>query len=139
MCARQSSAWATPRSPCGVGALDDFERHLCFHTNGLCGDGTLIPAIGDSTRERRKHPPRNLEHRRDHVAVLNISRRDAQADHQPKRIDRDVTLLALCFLARIVAGRIDIEPPFSALLTLWLSTIAVVAVRSLPSSSRTSA
>jgi hypothetical protein len=47
-----------------------------------------------------------------------------------------VALLALDFLARIVAGRIDFGPPFSALLTLWLSMMAVVAVGCLPANSR---
>jgi hypothetical protein len=41
--------------------------------------------------------------------------------HQSQRIDADVALLALDFLARIVAMRINVSPPFSALLTLWLS------------------
>jgi hypothetical protein len=49
-----------------------------------------------------------------------------------------MALLAFDFLARIVAGRIDFGPPFSALLTLWLSTMAVVATASLSDSLRVS-
>jgi hypothetical protein len=41
------------------------------------------------------------------------------------RVDENVPLLALDLFARIVAMRI-VEPPFSALLTLWLSMIAAV-------------
>src|SRR5271165_7337421 len=47
---------------------------------------------------------------------------------QPLGIDEDVPLLALDLLARIVAGRIDASPPFSALLTLWLSMMAAVGL-----------
>jgi hypothetical protein len=75
----------------------------------------------------------------DRVPILNIGWRDEERDHQAQRIDNEVALLALDFLARIVAGRVDFGPPFSALLTLWLSAMAVVAVGSLPASSRVAA
>src|SRR5271157_3531822 len=52
------------------------------------------------------------------------------------RIDKDMPLLAFDFLARIVAGRIDASPPFSALLTLWLSMIAAVGLASREAASR---
>jgi hypothetical protein len=42
----------------------------------------------------------------------------AISDHQAQRVDGNVSLLAFDFLARIVAGRIDPGPPFSAPLTL---------------------
>jgi hypothetical protein len=51
-------------------------------------------------------------------------------------IDEDVPLLALDFLARVVAGRIDARPPFSALLTLWLSMMAAVGLASREAASR---
>ncbi|MBB6250129.1 hypothetical protein FHS74_000670 [Nitrospirillum iridis] len=41
-------------------------------------------------------------------------------------------------LARVVAGRIDPRPPFSAPLTLWLSMVAAVGLASFPANSRTS-
>jgi hypothetical protein len=40
---------------------------------------------------------------------------------QSLRVDQDMSLFPLYLPARIVAVRIDIGPPFSALLTLWLS------------------
>jgi hypothetical protein len=40
------------------------------------------------------------------------------------RIDENVPLLAFDLLAAIKARRIDPAPPFSALLTLWLSIMA---------------
>jgi hypothetical protein len=47
-----------------------------------------------------------------------------------------MALLALDLLARIVADRVEARPPFSALFTLWLSTMAAVGLASLPASSR---
>jgi hypothetical protein len=45
-------------------------------------------------------------------------------------IDEDVPLLALDLLACIIACWINRRPPFSALLTLWLSMIAAVGLPS---------
>jgi hypothetical protein len=47
-----------------------------------------------------------------------------------------MALLALDQLARIKAVRIDAGPPFSALLTLWLSMMAAVGLASRSSFSR---
>jgi hypothetical protein len=52
------------------------------------------------------------------------------AQQQAERIYENVALLALDLLSRIVAMRIDARPPFSALLTLWLSMIAAVGLAS---------
>jgi len=51
-------------------------------------------------------------------------------DQQALRIDENVALLALDLFSRIVTRRIDRRPPFSALLTLWLSMIAAVGLAS---------
>ena len=51
-------------------------------------------------------------------------------EQQPQRIYEKVALLAFDLLARIIAMRIDTEPPFSALLTLWLSMMAAVGLAS---------
>jgi hypothetical protein len=52
------------------------------------------------------------------------------------RIDEDMALLAVDFLAGLIAGGINFAPPLSALLTLWLSIIAAVGLTSRPSFSR---
>jgi len=57
-------------------------------------------------------------------------------DQQALRIDENVALLALDLFSRIVTRRIDRRPPFSALLTLWLSMTAAVGLASRPSASR---
>ena len=58
------------------------------------------------------------------------------AQEQSLGIDENVALLALDQLGRIKAGRIDPRPPFSALLTLWLSMMQAVGLASRSAFSR---
>ena len=55
---------------------------------------------------------------------------------QALRVYQDMALLAFDLLSRIKARRVDRKPPFSALLTLWLSMIAEVGLASCQASSR---
>jgi hypothetical protein len=61
---------------------------------------------------------------------------DDRLHQQALRVDQDVPLLAFDPLARVKSRRIERTPPFSALLTLWLSMIAAVGLASRPASSR---
>jgi hypothetical protein len=54
--------------------------------------------------------------------------RDERWQGQSQRIYKEMALLALDLFARIIAMRIDAGPPFSALLTLWLSMMAAVGL-----------
>jgi hypothetical protein len=47
---------------------------------------------------------------------------------QALRVDEQMALLAFDPLARIEARRVDRAPPFSALLTLWLSMMPTVGL-----------
>src|SRR5260370_36395248 len=68
--------------------------------------------------------------------MLNVGGVHDGVDQQALRIEENVPLLALNLFSRIVTRRIDRRPPFSALLTLWLSMTAAVRLRSRPSPSR---
>ncbi len=121
-----------------VGSLDDLERDLGLRLHRGGGCRALIAAIGDGARNRRTDPAHDIQERRDHIAILDIGRCHGEAVYQAQRVDRYVALLALDFLARIVPRGINIVPPFSALFTLWLSTMVVVGVAAFPANSRTS-
>jgi hypothetical protein len=56
--------------------------------------------------------------------------------HETQRIDQDMPLLALDQLAGIKSMRIEARPPFSALFTLWLSTMQGVGLASRSACSR---
>jgi len=55
-------------------------------------------------------------------------------EDQADGVDNDMSLAAVDFLARVVAA----DPPFSVVLTLWLSMIAALGVASRPAATRTS-
>ena len=99
----------------------------------------MIPSIGNSLLERWKALAGDFQKRRDGVTILYVTRRDYDVDQKAECVDRRMPLFALNFLARVISSRINLWPPFSALFTVWLSTIASVGVSDLPSSHRTSA
>ena len=55
---------------------------------------------------------------------------------QAEGVDEEMALLALDLLARVIARRVDVRPPCSALFTLWLSITAALGEASRPSRSR---
>ena len=63
------------------------------------------------------------------VGVLNIGGMDDDAEQETGGIDPDMALAALDFFGGIVAAR----PPFSVVLTLWVSMMAAVGLASRPS------
>ena len=69
------------------------------------------------------------------VAILNIGWRHQRMQQQTQRIDENVALLAFDQLASIEPMSID-AGPFSALFTLWLSTMQAVGLASASSCSR---
>ena len=68
------------------------------------------------------------------ISILDVSGMHHHRQQQPHRIYDDVPLASFYPLASIIATR----PPFSVVFTLWLSMMAALGVRSLPSTSRTS-
>jgi len=75
-----------------------------------------------------------FEHVHAAVAVLDVGRVDQDGRGQPEGVDDQMALAALDLLARVVAA----GPPFSVVLTVWLSTMPAVGgpVRPAPSRPR---
>ena len=96
----------------------------------------LVGAVGKQFCEEWEHPEQGRQQRDAAIAILDIGRRDERLQKQPLHVDENVALLSLDQLARVKAGRIDVRPPFSALLTLWLSTTHAVGLASRSSFSR---
>ena len=67
------------------------------------------------------------------IAILNICGMDRQGDDQTERIDDPMPLAALDFLPRVIPA----IPPFSAVLTDWLSRMPTLGVGALPTFRRT--
>ena len=67
------------------------------------------------------------------VTILNVGCMNDYSNHQSKRVYEEMTFAAVHFLA----GIIPMEPPFSVVLTDWLSRIAALGSASRPSAMRT--
>jgi len=67
------------------------------------------------------------------IPILHVGRVDDQRDDKAKRVDDDMALSPLDFLARIVTS----FAPFSAVFTDWLSMMAALGVGLRPSNCRT--
>ena len=114
-----------------IGALDDFGfevgEDFC---QGLLEFRPLIAAIGKQLLQERIHAEQGCKEQDAPVAVLDIGGVNDGVEQQAQRIYEKVALLAFDLLACIIAMRIDPSPPFSALLTLWLSMMAAVGLAS---------
>lgn len=67
------------------------------------------------------------------VTILNVGCMNDCSNNQSKRIYEEMTFAAVDFLA----GIISMEPPFSVVLTDWLSRMAALGSASRPSAMRT--
>ena len=121
----------------GIRPLDDLDRHGCKGPSDCALElRSLIAAIDEEPGQEREGAEQGRHQQRSAVAVLDVGGMDDGAHQQALRIDQDVALLTVDLLARVVARRVDARPPFSALLTLWLSMIAAVGLASRAAASR---
>ena len=120
-----------------VGAFHDLDLPWPECPDGGGRRRPLIASVSENALDKREQLSHRLQDKQAAVAVLNVGWVDDEVEHQAERVDNDVPLLAFDFLACVVAGRIDAGPPFSALLTLWLSMMAAVGLASRFACSRT--
>ena len=94
------------------------------------GSPVPIAAVGKELLQEGIHSEQGRKQQDAAVAVLDIGGMNDGVEQQTQRIYEKVALLAFDLLACIIAMRIDTSPPFSALLTLWLSMMAAVGLAS---------
>ena len=120
-----------------IGSLDDLDVDLAEDgRQSFLELRSLVATIGIEFQQEGKRAEYRAHQKHAAIAVLDAGRMDDGVQQKALRIYQDVALLAFDLLSRIKAGRVDREPPFSALLTLWLSLIAAVGLASRPASSR---
>ena len=125
------TAWQHYKSFSLIGALDDVSFELRQDSRErLLEFRPLIAAVGKQLLQERIHPEQSGKQQDAAVAILDIGGVNNGVEQQTQRIYEKVALLAFDLLARIIAMRIDTAPPFSALLTLWLSMMAAVGLAS---------
>ncbi len=96
----------------------------------LAEDRSTIAAVRKKLLEKGELTKQCSDHHQPAITVLHVGRRDHRVQQQTQRIYQDMAFLALDALAFVKAGRIDASPPFSALLTLWLSTMQAAGLAS---------
>ena len=125
------TAWKHHESFRPIGALDDFSFELRQDLRqGLLKVRPLVATIGKELFQERVHPEKGRKKQDAAIAILDIGRMNDGVQQQTQRVYENMALLALDLFARVIAMRIDAAPPFSALFTLWLSTMAAVGLAS---------
>ena len=114
-----------------IGAPDDLDREGAADLAKAILEGrSLVAAVGEELEQERVEAKQRGHHQHAAIPILNVGGMDERVHQQALRVDQDVALLAPDLLARIVAGRVDRAPPFSAPFTLWLSMMATVGLAS---------
>jgi hypothetical protein len=96
----------------------------------IAKDWPLISVVGKQFLQERKLTKQRRQQQHAAVAILNAGGMHDGVQQQAQRIDENMPLLALDQFARIKPVWIDVRPPFSALLTLWLSMMQAVGLAS---------
>src|SRR5436190_10413071 len=120
----------------GLRALHDFKLGPRRSAHGLGGLPALVRTIRNHPFQKRKEPSHLPQDTQTAIAVLDVAGQNGAAEHQAECVPDGVALAPFDLLGGIIAHRIDRAPPLSAPLTLWLSTMAVVGLASLPANSR---
>ena len=92
----------------------------------------LVAAVGIEFEEKRIQAEQRAHQQHTAVAVLDVGGMNDGLQQQSLGVYQDMAFLALDLLAGVKPRRVDREPPFSALLTLWLSIMAAVGLLSRP-------
>ena len=120
-----------------IGALDDLDVDLpADEFQSPLKFRPLIAAVGVEFEQKRIGSEQRTHQQHAAIAVLHIGSMDNGLEQQSLGVYQDVAFLALDLLAGIKTMPVDRTPPFSALLTLWLSMMAAVGLLSRPANSR---
>ncbi len=100
-----------------VGAFHDLEAPEPLLGEERVQSGPLVGAIGPDQIKPGEEIAQAGKHEESTIAVLDVRRVDNGVQDEALRIDDNVALASLDFLARVVTHRGDRGPPFSADLT----------------------
>lgn len=120
-----------------VRSLDDVDgklrHHLCDSLAELCA---LIACVGKQLDQEWILPEQTGQHENPAVPILHVRRMHHSVQQKTYRVDQDVALAAFDLLASVITDRVNHTPPFSVLLTLWLSMTHAVGLVSRSACSR---
>jgi site-specific DNA recombinase len=131
------SLWQDDEALGSIGALDDLQLDAPQDPlQPILELRSLVAGVGVQLAQEREQAEQRRQQQRPTVAVLDVGGMHDDLEHQAFGVYQQVAFLTLDLLAGIVSRRIKRAPPFSALLTLWLSMIAAVGLASRPACSR---
>jgi hypothetical protein len=116
----------------GAGDAADDDQRQAEQKAGEPDRQPVVDAVGEDDLEPAVEVLDLLQQIPGAVGVLDIGGMDENTEQKAGGIDPDMALAALDLLGGIVAAR----PPFSVVLTLWVSMMAAVGLASRPSLSR---
>ena len=120
-----------------VSTPDDFGHEVRHDSGDAVGeDRSGIGAVREQLAQEGELSEQGGQQQHAAIAVLHVGGGDQGVQQQPEPVDQDVAFLALDQFAGVEAMRIDRQPPFSALFTLWLSMMQAVGLASRAACSR---
>ena len=105
------------------GAFDNLEGPACQGPDPL-DQLSSIASIGPDQPHAGKPPYQFIDDQLRSISILDIGRMHHHRQQQPHGIHNDVSLSTVDLLASVIATR----PPFSVVLTDWLSMMAALGV-----------
>jgi hypothetical protein len=131
------SFWQDREALCYVRTFDNLHIDVPHDVEQGCLElRALVAAIGVELQQEGIQAEQGGHHQHPAIAILQGGRMNDGVQDQTLRVYQEMALLAFDLLASVEAVGIDMGPPFSALLTLWLSMMAAVGEASLWASSR---
>ena len=115
------------------GPSDDFQYPACTGLDPT-GQLTCVSTVAPEQPEPRGTLEQSLQYQPGPVPVLNISRMHRDSQQHPHGVYNNMSFPSFHLLARVIAAR----PPFSVVLTDWLSMMAALGAGCLPWDCRTS-
>lgn len=95
-----------------LAALDDLQRPAAGLGDNPGHLRPLIAGVGEDALDEGEQAPRRLQQIAGAVAILHVAGMDSHAQEQAERVDENVALAPRDLLARIVALRVKLRPPF---------------------------
>jgi hypothetical protein len=120
----------------GIGAFGDCQTDLAPRAQrpDPVDQRPSIGAIGPDAAQPGKLMPEDFQHLRGPIAVLHAGGRDDDGQDPSERVDEKMPFAAFDLFVGVKAA----DPPFSVVLTDWLSMTPALGWRCLPAATRTS-
>jgi len=127
----EPTLWLDGEASGAVATFDDVNLKIWQYVGDAVAEHrTGIGTVGEQLSQEGELSEQGGQQQHTAIAVLNVGGGDQCVQQQTEFVDQNMSLLAFDQLACIEAVRVDGRPPFSALFTLWLSTMQALGLAS---------